>query len=196
MTEPQSLIRQLAAVGGNPDDVFERLQVPAYLIDLQGHIRWENEAARGLIGNAVGRFFLDVIVPRYREQANRAFTDKLLGRREATDYQLEILGPTGTSTLVEISSIPVWARGHRVVGVFGVAAPRGRPVTTSRQPHLTPRQRETLALLGEGASTETIARQLGVAVETARNHIRAVLRELGASTRLEAVIEAQSRGLL
>jgi len=51
-------------------------------------------------------------------------------------------------------------------------------------------------LLGEGASTEMIADHLGIARETARNHIRAVLRELGARTRLEAVVEAHARGLL
>jgi DNA-binding CsgD family transcriptional regulator len=51
-------------------------------------------------------------------------------------------------------------------------------------------------LLGEGASTEMIAQRLGIARETARNHIRAVLRELNARTRLEAVVEAHARGLL
>jgi DNA-binding NarL/FixJ family response regulator len=61
---------------------------------------------------------------------------------------------------------------------------------------LTPRQAEVLRLLGEGLSTEAIAHRLGVAVETARNHIRAVLRGLGAHSRLEAVIEGRELGLL
>lgn len=61
---------------------------------------------------------------------------------------------------------------------------------------LTPRQAEVLQLFGEGLSTAAIASRLGVAVEPARNHIRAVLRGLGVHSRLEAVSESLERGLL
>jgi DNA-binding NarL/FixJ family response regulator len=61
---------------------------------------------------------------------------------------------------------------------------------------LTTRQAEVLQLLGEGLSTEAIASRLGVAAETARNHIRGVLRGLGVHSRLEAVVEGRERGLL
>jgi DNA-binding CsgD family transcriptional regulator len=49
-------------------------------------------------------------------------------------------------------------------------------------------------MLAESQSIEEIAAGLGVARETARNHIRALL--LDAHSRLEAVIEARRRGLL
>jgi two-component system nitrate/nitrite response regulator NarL len=61
---------------------------------------------------------------------------------------------------------------------------------------LTPRQEEVLRLLGEGLSTEAIAGRLGIAVETSRNHIRAVLRGLNVHSRLEAVVAGRKRGLL
>jgi DNA-binding CsgD family transcriptional regulator len=61
---------------------------------------------------------------------------------------------------------------------------------------LTARQREVLVLLGEGLSTAAIAARLGLSKETVRNHVRAVLQELGAHSRLEAVVEARRRGLL
>jgi len=93
-------------------------------------------------------------------------------------------------------SVAVRGDGPTPVGVFGLATPRRVELSSARIPHFTPRQRETLMLLGEGASTEMIARELGVARETARNHVRAVLRELGVKTRLEAVVEAHARGLL
>jgi PAS domain S-box-containing protein len=196
MSEAPPPTRQLAVLGGNVDDVLERLRVPAYLLDREGRIRWLNGAARKLVGECTGRSFLDVIVPQDRTRASAAFNDKILGREDATELRLEVRTRRG-STPVEISSVAVRARSHRPVGVFGLAAPRRRPVPDRRrEPHLTPRQRETLMLLGEGASTEMIAEHLGVARETARNHIRAVLRELGARTRLEAVVEAQARGLL
>jgi DNA-binding CsgD family transcriptional regulator len=188
--------RQVAALGGSFDEVLEQLWVPAYLLDKDGHIRWLNSAARRLVGECIGRPFLDVVVPQDRTRASAAFTDKILGHKAATELRLEVRTPRG-STPVEISSVAVRGRDHMPVGVFGLAAPRRRPTPEARRsPHLTPRQRETLMLLGEGASTEMIAERLGVARETARNHIRAVLRELGAKTRLEAVVEANARGLL
>lgn len=188
---------QLAGLGTGPDEILERVHVPAYLIDTEGRIRWLNGAARDLVGDAKGRSFMDVVVPQDRERATAAFKEKILGRRESTDLRLELRGPSGTSIPVEISSIAVRRDGHRIVGVFGLAKRRRPARPQPRRPlHLTPRQRETLALLGEGASTEVIAERLGVARETARNHVRSVLRELGVSSRLEAVVDAHARGLL
>ena len=61
---------------------------------------------------------------------------------------------------------------------------------------LTPRQRQVLGLLGDGRTTGKIASELGIAEETARNHIKAVLRALEAKSRLEAVVSARHHGLL
>ena len=198
MTDEPTPTRQLTVLGGSLDDVLEHIRVPAYLLDSDGRIRWLNDAARRLVGECRGRPFLDVVVPRDRTRASAAFNDKILGRKDATELRLEVRTRRG-STPVEISSVAVSGRSQRPVGVFGLAAPRRTPrpsSAASRTPHLTRRQRQTLMLLGEGASTEMIAEKLGVARETARNHIRAVLRELGAKTRLEAVVEAHARGLL
>ncbi|GAA3589846.1 response regulator transcription factor [Nonomuraea rosea] len=61
---------------------------------------------------------------------------------------------------------------------------------------LTGRERETLLLLAEGASTYDISRRLGVARNTARNHVQHVLEKLGARSKLEAVAVARREGLL
>jgi DNA-binding NarL/FixJ family response regulator len=61
---------------------------------------------------------------------------------------------------------------------------------------LTSRERETLVLLGDGASTEQISERLGVARNTARNHVQRVLEKLGARSKLEAVAIARREGLL
>lgn len=66
----------------------------------------------------------------------------------------------------------------------------------ARPAALTPRQREVLLLLADGLSTPVIATRLGLSKETVRNHVRAVLAELGCHSRLEAVVEARRRGLL
>lgn len=61
---------------------------------------------------------------------------------------------------------------------------------------LTARERETLLLLAEGASTVQISERLGVAHNTARNHIQRVLEKLGAGSKLEAVAIARREGLI
>jgi DNA-binding NarL/FixJ family response regulator len=61
---------------------------------------------------------------------------------------------------------------------------------------LTARERETLLLLAEGASTSEISERLGVARNTARNHVQHVLEKLGARSKLEAVAVARREGLL
>ena len=52
---------------------------------------------------------------------------------------------------------------------------------------LTPRELTILQLLVNGASTQTIAEELVIALATARNHVQAVLTKLNAHSRLEAV---------
>jgi GAF domain-containing protein len=71
--------------------------------------------------------------------------------------------------------------------------------STSEPPEastLTPRQLEVLNLLSEGRSAKEIANALNVSHETARNHIRAILRTLGAHSQLEAVSRARTLGVL
>ena len=65
-----------------------------------------------------------------------------------------------------------------------------------RRIHLTPREREVLALLAEGLSNKLLCRRLGIAPSTVKIHVARVLAELGASTRLQAVVVAQRLGLL
>lgn len=62
--------------------------------------------------------------------------------------------------------------------------------------HLSRRQIEVLGLLGEGLSNKLIARALGISDHTVKQHIQCVLAELGAASRLQAVIYAHRRGLL
>lgn len=61
---------------------------------------------------------------------------------------------------------------------------------------LTARERETLALLADGASTADISGRLGVARNTARNHVQRVLEKLGARSKHEAVAIARREGML
>lgn len=66
---------------------------------------------------------------------------------------------------------------------------------TATEP-LTPRELEVLYLLATGASTAAAASALGISTATLRAHVQAVLRKLGAHSRLEAVAEAARLGLV
>jgi DNA-binding CsgD family transcriptional regulator len=71
------------------------------------------------------------------------------------------------------------------------AAPSGLP-----EPSLTPRQREILLLLMDGLVVKQIAVRLTLCETTVRNHIRGILRELGAHSQLEAVARARTLSLV
>ena len=61
---------------------------------------------------------------------------------------------------------------------------------------LTPRQLEVLGLLADGVPAKVIARRLGLAEATVRNHIRAILAALDTHSQLEAIATARRRRLI
>jgi DNA-binding NarL/FixJ family response regulator len=76
--------------------------------------------------------------------------------------------------------------------------------TASRRPigggsaraDITSREQEVLTLLGEGLDVATIARRLGITMNTCRGHVKSLLVKLGSHSQLEAVVEAVHQGLL
>jgi DNA-binding NarL/FixJ family response regulator len=58
---------------------------------------------------------------------------------------------------------------------------------------LTPRQLEVLRLLLQGQPNKMIARELGLSVETIKDHVAAVLRALGVNSRTQAVLAVNHR---
>lgn len=70
------------------------------------------------------------------------------------------------------------------------------PATPSADaPPLTPRQREVLALLGQGKSNKEIARLLDLSEGTVKLHVTAILKSLNVSNRTGAVVAASRLGL-
>jgi len=53
-------------------------------------------------------------------------------------------------------------------------------------PQLSPREREVLALIAEGATNGQIAARLVITQDTAKSHVKRILRKLGAGNRVEA----------
>ena len=194
-TDPVSLV-------GEPVlRALECIDLLAYVFDREGVLCWASKPLTGLIGDRVGQSFLSIVSPDTRRWAKAQFARKIVAG-EATAYTLTVVDSVGRGTQLRVRSAPLRRADREIVGVFGLALPAHEREGESRKRivvegvRLTPRQTEVLRLLGEGLSTHAIAARLGIAVETARNHIRAVLRGLGVHSRLEAVIEGRERGLL
>jgi DNA-binding NarL/FixJ family response regulator len=68
------------------------------------------------------------------------------------------------------------------------ARPEPQKTLSMKDLALTPRQTEVLSLLLQGLPNKLIARELNLSVETVKDHVAAVLRALGASTRTQAVL--------
>jgi len=75
---------------------------------------------------------------------------------------------------------------RRVVTLFQEAP----PPRTDQQHGLSPREVSVLGLLAEGYSYAALAGQLGITVNTVRNHIRAIYEKLHVHSRSEAVSKA------
>ena len=61
---------------------------------------------------------------------------------------------------------------------------------------LTSREQQVLALVVEGATNAQIARSLGIAGGTVKNHISSIFEKLGVTQRTEAVAVAIKRGIV
>jgi LuxR family maltose regulon positive regulatory protein len=70
--------------------------------------------------------------------------------------------------------------------------------TSGRKPKpvLTERERSIVAFIAGGQSNKQIARTLGVTPETVKTHVKRVFIKLSAETRAQAVVRAQSLGML
>ena len=167
-------------------EALEHVNVPSYVIDSTGIIRWVNPAAQKIVGDVRGQQFTSVVSPEDTRRARELFARKVVGTARVTDSKVEVVGADGGRVGVEVSSIPVF-RGEHVVGVFGQVSELVEPPHAHPDLHLTPRQGEVLELLERGRSTTQIAEELHLSTETVRNHIRHILKAVGAHSRLEAV---------
>lgn len=111
---------------------------------------------------------------------------------------------------IEISDAAVADRLASLLGgVAGIRLARlGEQATValvSREPpsvaaptdiELTPRERDVLLMMAEGASNKTIARRLGISVHTAKFHVGSLLEKLDATGRTDAVAHAARLGVI
>ena len=184
----------LTSVQAEVTHALEDINIPSYLIDPTGVIRWVNRAASRLVGDVEGRQFTSVVAPEETRRAREMFARKLLGSPDSSDSPIVLVGDKGERMAVEVSSVPL-TRGDRVVGVFGQVSDLVEEPQPHPELHLTPRQAEVLRLLERGRTTTQIAEELHLSRDTVRNHIRHLLHAVGAHSRLEAVALAHGEAL-
>jgi PAS domain S-box-containing protein len=195
VTETNSMTIDLAAF--DLPGAVDELAAPAYVIDRDGRISWVNRAGVELFGDLRGTQFLERVAPEHRQVARTNFTKKVVGKTSSQVFDTVAIDREGGRIPMRVTSAPL-RRDDQIVGIFGVAVPLAPTSRVERSPldDLTPRQLEVLRLLAEGLETPQIAHRLGVAEETARNHIRALLRATGAHSRLEVVLMGFRSGAL
>jgi PAS domain S-box-containing protein len=199
-------VEGLGAYSDEIENALELVNVPSYVLDTTGVVRWINPAARRRVGDVRGRQFSSIVAPEDKERSRELFARKIAGSESVTDAEFAVVDRNGDRMTVDVSSVPL-LRGGRVVGVFGqVTNERAAPPLTpdppsppdpplTPPPQLTPRQSEVLQMLEYGRSTRQIAQELHLSPETVRNHIRHILLALGVHSRLEAVTLARREQL-
>ncbi|GAA4920956.1 response regulator [Streptomyces coeruleoprunus] len=106
-----------------------------------------------------------------------------------------------------ISAVRAAAAGDAVLspGVTGTVISRmlrsgtpqdaGGALADERIARLTGREREVLAMLGQGLSNQDIAGRLGIGVGTVKTHVGAILDKTGSVSRVQAALLAHRTGL-
>ena len=85
---------------------------------------------------------------------------------------------------------PAWAKFQEAVLAFTGQSPVSQNEAFD---DLSPRERETLALLADGLSNSEIAERLGISEKTVRNHLSHLFDKLGVWSRAQAIVFARDR---
>lgn len=94
----------------------------------------------------------------------------------------------------DIMRRPPAQRAPAAASVSSSTAPQDveRP---GRLPRLTDKQLDVLSCMSQGMSNKQIARELTIAETTVKTHVSAILRKLGASSRVHAIVLASEEDL-
>lgn len=140
-----------------------------------------------------------VEVARAVAAGGRAATILLTG--DATGMRLDTLHQCGASGLLaKDGDLPVLlatvrdARRDQLVVDPSLLRALSRPRAVGVG--LSPREGDVLRLMGQGKDVVRIARELGITTATCRGYVKTLLHKLDAHSQLEAVVKAQSLGLL
>jgi len=186
----------LEALSAGAVDALDAVSVPAYVVDTDLRVRWQNAASRRLVGDLRGRLAGSFqVVPGDRGRVRESLAQR--DGASHTEVEQWVLRPDGALVRVTVSSVPLRTPAGEVIGSFRlVQVLRELEPSSDHPPRLSPRELETLTLLAAGHSTLEIAERMAISKETVRNHVKRLLRSLDASSRVEAVAKGRRAGLV
>jgi len=99
---------------------------------------------------------------------------------------------------IEAGEPPISPRiAQRILSHFKTASAPPRPAgPAATGPALTAREQEVLRYLGKGLTVAEIGARLGISANTCATHTKAIYRKLNISSRAEAALAAERRGLI
>lgn len=123
---------------------------------------------------------------------------------DETEDALQAINAGAMGYLPQRSDITTFVQALQLVLAGGTYVPPLKPLADDKpapattlpdwtELPLTPRQKHVLHLLTMGLSNKMIARELNVSVETVKDHVAAVLKALGVSSRTQAAVAASQK---
>jgi len=129
----------------------------------------------------------------------------VLSAAEERDKIMRVIEEGANGFIPKSSSADIIINAVRLIMSGGVFLPmaildsvntKSERNNKGQQHNLTPRQLDVLKLLSEGQPNKVIANQLGMAENTVRIHVSAILKALDVSNRTEAGAVARRLGLI
>jgi hypothetical protein len=80
MSTPRLPDDELETLSAGVRTALQELSVPSYILDSSYRIRWLNEAAHGLFGNAVGQYGAFIVAEEHRPGRARSSPGNCSGR--------------------------------------------------------------------------------------------------------------------
>jgi DNA-binding CsgD family transcriptional regulator len=145
-------------------------------------------------GESVHAFEIVLASTPKQEQALHISVMRIPGTRPDTFTLVHLLQPIDRNSRLAraLEQLGAHSEGNGNSG-NGHAAAAG-PVSLSRVPPLTEREREILRWVAAGLQNKEIAQKLGISLATVRNHIHNILEKLDVHSKLEAVSLAFRQG--
>lgn len=162
------------------DDRFIALRVGIDLAVLHDRLG-SPERAYALLAKLVG-WGAEANMPSFVLDHERRIVPMLLNARDAGAFDAD----AGAKSLVE-----------RLLAQLRERLATRKPSAQARPPdELTARERSIIEFIARGRSNKEIARELGVTPETIKTHLKRIFHKLSAESRAQAVVRAQSLGML
>ena len=98
--------------------LLEQFELPAVVLDDDGVIVWQNEAAIAVRGARIGAHVVEFVALTEQAEARDVLT-RILCYGEPAELTLQIRHPDGSYVPVELSAVPIAGLGT-VVAVFGL----------------------------------------------------------------------------